>query len=92
MPEGQENDWFDSEELPDGIIWTQQFPGGEIEQEQCVEGQTDGHIVDQGDIQEPRGRPKTISLSTEDPHMTLVQFYSTVYITVLQYQIEGKRK
>lgn len=57
LPERQENDWFYSKELPDRIIWTQQFPGGKIKQEQSVESQTDGHIVDQGDVQESWGRP-----------------------------------
>lgn len=93
LPERQENDWFDSKELPDRIIWTQQFPGGEIKQEQSVEGETDRHIVDQGDVQEARGRP-TNSQSGQVQRIHTLLLYSPVYSNVLQiqYWIKGKIK
>lgn len=84
LPERQENDWFDSEELPDRIIWTQQFPGGKIKQEQSVEGQTDGHIVDQGDVQESWGRP-TNSQSGQAEKIQTLLLYSFTVLYIAQY-------
>lgn len=94
LPERQENDWFDSEELPDRIIWTQQFPGGEIKQEQSVEGQTDRHIVDQGDVQESRGRPtNSQSGQVQKIHTLLLYSFTVLYIaTYCKYKRQNKIK
>lgn len=50
LPEGQEDDGLDRTELPDGFIRAEQFPSGEVEQEQGVQCQTDRDVVDDGDV------------------------------------------
>lgn len=51
LPEGEEDDWFDHEELEHGPVGTEEVSGGEVEQEKGVERQADGDIVDDGHIQ-----------------------------------------
>lgn len=51
LPEGEEDDSLDGEELEDGLEGPQELPGGEVEKEQRVEGQADGGVVDEGDVQ-----------------------------------------
>ena len=51
LPEGKKDDRLDHEELQHGVVRNQQFTCGKVEEEECVERQTDGDIVDDGDIQ-----------------------------------------
>lgn len=45
LPEGQEDDRLDHEEFKDRAVGTEQFPGGEVEEEEGVESQTDRNVV-----------------------------------------------
>lgn len=51
LPEREEDDRLDGEELEDRLKGLQELPGGEVEKEQGVEGQADGDIVDEGDVE-----------------------------------------
>lgn len=51
MPEGQEDDRLDGEELEHRLVRPQQVAGGEEEEEEGVEGQADREVVDDGDVQ-----------------------------------------
>lgn len=51
MPEGQEDNCLDSEELEDWFKWAQELHGGKVEEEERVECQADGEVVDDGDIE-----------------------------------------
>lgn len=51
LPERQEDDGFDGEELEDRLEGPQELPGGEVEEEQGVEGEADRGIVDEGHIE-----------------------------------------
>lgn len=51
MPEGQEDDGLDGEELEHRLVRPQQVAGGEEEEEEGVERQADGEVVDDGDVQ-----------------------------------------
>lgn len=53
LPEGQKNNRFDCEELQNGFVWTQQVACCEKEEEEGVERQADGDVVDDCDIQVP---------------------------------------
>lgn len=41
LPEGEEDDGLDGEELEDGLKGLQELPGGKVEKEQGIEGQAD---------------------------------------------------
>lgn len=41
LPEGQEDDRLDHEELEHGAVGAEQLPGGKVEEEEGVEGQAD---------------------------------------------------
>lgn len=51
LPEGQEDDGLDREELEHGLVWPEEVAGGEEEEEEGVERQADGEVVDDGDVQ-----------------------------------------
>ncbi len=51
MPEGEKDDRLDHKELEHGVVRDQQFTCGKIEEEERVERQTDGDVVDNGHIQ-----------------------------------------
>ena len=51
LPEREEDDGLDGEELEDGLKGLQQLPGGRVEEEQGVERQADRGVVDEGDVQ-----------------------------------------
>lgn len=51
LPEGQEDDRLDGEELEHRLVRPQQVAGGEEEEEEGVEGQADREVVDDGDVQ-----------------------------------------
>ena len=51
LPEREEDDGLDGEELEDGLKGLQQLPGGGVEEEQGVERQADRGVVDEGDVQ-----------------------------------------
>lgn len=53
LPEGEEDDRFDHEELEQGAVGVEQVPGGEVEEEEGVERQADWDVVDDGHIQVP---------------------------------------
>lgn len=55
LPEGEEDDGLDHEELEDGAVGTEQLPRGKVEEEEGVEGQADGDVVDDGDVQVTTG-------------------------------------
>lgn len=51
LPEGEKDDWFDHEELEYWVVRDKQFTRSKVEEEESVERQTDGDVVDNGDIQ-----------------------------------------
>ena len=51
LPKGEENDALDGEKLNDGIKGLEEILGGEIEEEETVEGEGDGDVVDDGDVE-----------------------------------------
>lgn len=51
LPEREEDDGLDGEELEDRLEGLQELPGGQVEKEQGVEGQADRDVVDQGDVE-----------------------------------------
>lgn len=55
LPEGQKDDRLDHEELEHGPVGAEQLPGGEVEEEEGVEGQADRDIVDDGDVKVAAG-------------------------------------
>lgn len=50
LPEGEEDDWLHHEELENRVVWNEQFACGKVEEEERVERQTDGDVVDYGHI------------------------------------------
>ena len=57
LPEGEKDDRLDDTELQHRIVSTQQLPCGKVEEEQSVQRQTDGDVVDDGDVQISTCRP-----------------------------------
>lgn len=55
LPEGEKDDGLDHEELEHGVVRDKQFTCGEVEEEESVERQTDGDVVDNGHIQVATG-------------------------------------
>ena len=51
LPEWQEDDRLNREELQNGIKGSEKVLGAEVEEEECVEGQRNGHVVDEGDVE-----------------------------------------
>jgi len=56
LPEWEEDDRLDGQELPDGLEGWEELAGGVVEQEQGVQGQGHGHVVDDRDVQVPTVR------------------------------------
>ena len=54
LPERQEDDRLDDGELEHRIVGRQQVLGGEVEEEQRVQGQRDRHVVNDGHVQVTR--------------------------------------
>lgn len=50
MPKGEEDDSLDGEKLQDWLERSQKLHGGEVEEEQGIEGQADREVVDDGNI------------------------------------------
>lgn len=50
LPEGEEDDGLHHEELEHGVVWDEQFTRGKVEEEESIERQTDGDVVDNGHI------------------------------------------
>lgn len=55
LPEGEKNDGLDHEELEDGAVGAKQVPGGKVEEEEGIEGQADGDVVDDGHVEVAAG-------------------------------------
>lgn len=51
MPEGEEDDRLDHEELEHRVVRNEQLARGEVEEEERVQRQADGDVVDDGDVQ-----------------------------------------
>lgn len=51
LPKGEKDDRLDHEELEHGVVRNKQFTCGKVEEEESVERQTDGDVVDNGHIQ-----------------------------------------
>jgi hypothetical protein len=51
LPEGEEDDRLDGEELEYRVVGAQQVLGGKVEDDQSVKGQGDAHVVDDGHVQ-----------------------------------------
>ncbi len=47
MPEGEEDDGLDGEELEDGVVLGQELTRGCVEEDEPVEGKGHGHVVEQ---------------------------------------------
>ena len=55
MPEGEEDDRLDGEELQHRFVGAEQVAGREEEEEERVERQADGEVVDDADVQVSAG-------------------------------------
>lgn len=55
LPEGEEDDGLDHEEFEHGAVRAEQLPRGEVKEEQGVQWQADGDVVDDGDVQVTAG-------------------------------------
>lgn len=51
LPEGQEDDRLDGEEFEHRLVRPEQVTGCKEEEEESVESQADGEVVDDGDVQ-----------------------------------------
>ena len=59
MPEGQEDDRLDNAELEDRVVWAEQLLGGRVEENESIQGQSDGDVVDYCDVQVASSRSAT---------------------------------
>lgn len=50
MPEGQEDDGFNCEKFEHRFVRPEQVAGGKVKEEESVEGQADGDVVDDCDV------------------------------------------
>lgn len=55
LPEGEEDDRLDHQELEHGAVRAEQLPGGEVKEEEGVQRQANGDVVDDGDVQVTAG-------------------------------------
>lgn len=55
LPEGEENDRLDHQELEHGAVGAEQLSGGEVKEEECVQRQANRDIVDDGHVQVTAG-------------------------------------
>lgn len=51
LPEGEEDDGLDCDELEDWLKWAQQVHGGKVEEEKGIKGKADREVVDDGDVE-----------------------------------------
>ena len=59
MPEGQEDDRLDDAELEDRVVWAEQLLGSRVEENESIQGQSDGDVVDYRDVQVASSRSAT---------------------------------
>lgn len=69
MPKGKKDDWFNHEKFEHGAVGAEQVSGGEVEEEESVQGQADWDIVDDGHVQIPTGH--TVTKESEPGNQTL---------------------
>lgn len=50
LPEREEDDGFDGEEFEHRLKRSQKVTGGEVEEEEGIQSQTDRDVVDDGDV------------------------------------------
>lgn len=55
LPEGEEDDRLHHQELEHGAVGAEQLTGGEVKEEEGVQGQADGDVVDDAHVQVPAG-------------------------------------
>lgn len=55
LPEGQEDDRLHHEELEDWAVGTEQLSSGEVEEEEGIERQADGDVVDDRHVEVATG-------------------------------------
>lgn len=55
LPEGEEDDRLDHEELEDRAVGTEQLPGSEVKEEEGVESQADRDVVNDGHVEVAAG-------------------------------------
>lgn len=78
LPKGQEDDRFDHEELEHGVVRAEQLSGGKVKQEEGVEREADGDVVDDGHVQVTAGntanedREDVMSFAAVDLEVTVV--------------------
>lgn len=51
LPEGEEDNRLDGEELQDWLKRAQKLHGGKVEEKKGIEGQADGEVVNDGDVE-----------------------------------------
>lgn len=51
LPEGEEDNRLDHQELEHGAVRAEQLPGGEVKEEEGVQRQANGDVVDDGHVQ-----------------------------------------
>jgi len=66
LPEREKDDGLDRQKLHLWVICTEQFFGGDVEEEQSVQSQRDANVVDYRYVQVAMMRPASISITTSD--------------------------
>lgn len=66
LPEGEENDRLDHQELEHGAVGAEQLSGGEVKEEECVERQANRDVVDDGHVQVTAGNTGEEEEETEE--------------------------
>lgn len=69
MPKGKKDDRFNHEKFEHRAVGAEKVSGGEVEEEESVQGQADRDVVDDGHIQIPAGH--TVAKEREPAKQTL---------------------
>lgn len=71
LPKGKEDDRFNHEKFEHRAVRAEQVSGGEVEEEERVQGQADWDIVDDGHIQISTGHTVTEERESGNKHFLL---------------------
>lgn len=67
LPEGEEDDRLDHQELEHGAVGAEQLLGGKVEEEEGVQRQADRDVVDDGHVEVTAGN--TAEREVRDSHV-----------------------
>jgi len=70
LPEREEDDGLDCEELEDGIVRSEKVFSGKVEEKQSVQCKTDADVVDYSDVQVAALR-STVQMTLTAAHTTV---------------------